>query len=90
MARLGLLAACCAALARGQVNRAVARMRGTTAAYAGVGGYVLFEQPADAVGLQNITVHVQVTGVTPGTHGFHVTSNVVFMLRDRAQKGPRA
>ncbi len=53
------------------MNRAIARMRGASAEYASVSGYVLFEQPADDA-LADVTVHVQILGVTPGTHGFHV------------------
>jgi len=53
------------------MNRAIARVRGATAAYSGVSGYVMFEQLASDP-LATVTVHVQITGLTPGNHGFHV------------------
>ena len=49
--------------------RAIARMRGATAAGSAVAGTVTFEQQAP---LSPVTVSVQISGLRPGTHGFHV------------------
>ena len=49
--------------------RAVARLEGSSAAYAGVSGFVTFEQAAP---LGDVTVRIAASGLRPGLHGFHV------------------